>query len=151
MLIQTSPRRAKALQPYIFRIIATRLHDHPDITWDEIDQQLALILDSFFQDSALTGQYLEGGPRGVADLFAVESNRNVGLLLLVVCLELIFILGGCTWIPSALRHQMPLFLSGYTAPNRRKSRTFTIFEFTAHSTQTSSGCSFVPKLENELR
>jgi hypothetical protein len=80
-LIHASPRGTKALQPYMFRLIAARMQHDPDLTWQEIDAQLISILDLVFQDSVLTGEYLDSGTLAIENLATMESEQNVSLHL----------------------------------------------------------------------
>jgi hypothetical protein len=76
-LIQALPRGTKALQPHIFRLIGARIRHDPDLTWNEIDAQLVSILDLAFQDTVLTGEYLEGGTLAVANMITADTEQNV--------------------------------------------------------------------------
>jgi len=78
-LIRASPRGTKALQPYLFRLIAARMQHDPDLTWQEMDAQLVLMLDSALQDSVLTGDYLDSGTLAVEDLATMEQNVRLQL------------------------------------------------------------------------
>jgi hypothetical protein len=73
-LMHASPRGTKALQPYLFRLIAARMQHDPDLTWQEMDAQLVSMLDSALQDSVLTGDYLDSGTLAVDDLVTMEQN-----------------------------------------------------------------------------
>jgi hypothetical protein len=88
-LIHASPRDIKALQPYLFRLIAARMQHDPDLTWQEMDAQLVSMLDSAFQDSVLTGDYLDSGTLAVEVLATME--QNVRTLLRVTALRLKFV------------------------------------------------------------
>lgn len=78
-LIHTSPHDTKALQPHLFRAIATRISQVPETSWNILDAPLFSALDSIFKDSILTGDFIGLGDVSSVDPNTTGDDRNVKL------------------------------------------------------------------------
>lgn len=78
-LAQYSPEDFRIVQPSIFRLLATRVYDGPDASWNSVDTALVSVLNQTLDSSVLRANVLEHVLERCNDIGSEEKIKVRGI------------------------------------------------------------------------